>query len=92
MFDLEKLCFIINKNFEEFDKNRLKETFEKNKNNNINLRKELYALIKEKDGLIEKYLNKKLTDNNERLIPTPPKEKQEESQKDKLKNRLKIKD
>ena len=91
MFNVEELCFIINEKFEEFDKNRLREVFEKNKNDDINLRIELYALINEKPNLKEQYLNKKFK-NNERLIPTPPKEKQEESQKDKLKNRLKIKD
>ena len=91
MFSLEEVCLIVNENFKEFDEKRLKEVFEKNINDNINLRIELYALINEKPGLIEQYLYKKFKDNV-RLIPTPPKEKQEESQKKKLKNRLKIKD
>ena len=90
MFTLEELCKIIDENFEEFETQRVKEAFDKSEDD-YELLINLYTLLKEKPSVKEQYIDKKFK-NSERLIPTPSEEKQKESQKDKLKNRLKIKD
>ena len=91
MFSLEEVCLIINENFEEFNIDSLKEAFNSSKDNE-ELKEKLYILLDKKEKLKNRYIDKKDKDPNEKLIPSPNEKDEKESQKKKLKNRLKIKD